>query len=136
MESIHRDGHGMTDPVAGDAIPPASSGHSDYIVCVDESGDHSLTSIDPDYPSFVLSFCIFRKVEYAQAVTPAIRQLKFATFGHDKDRQQAGHGVEGVSMNRENRTTESRRAPGVPGAQRRPRSRNPFAGDDSGSTMA
>ena len=73
----------MTEPVASYVIPRAGGGHSDYIVYVDESGDHSLTSIDPDYPVFVLSFCIFRKAEYAQAVTPVIRQLKFATFGHD-----------------------------------------------------
>lgn len=57
--------------------------HSDYIVYVDESGDHSLLSIDPEYPIFVLSFCIFRKDEYAQAMTPAVRRLKFETFGHD-----------------------------------------------------
>ena len=57
--------------------------HSDFIVYVDESGDHSLESIDSVYPVFVLSFCIFRKNDYTHAVTPAIRQLKFATFGHD-----------------------------------------------------
>lgn len=57
--------------------------HSDFIIYVDESGDHSLESIDPDYPVFVLSFCIFRKDDYVQRVTPAIRQLKFETFGHD-----------------------------------------------------
>jgi hypothetical protein len=57
--------------------------HSDFIVYMDESGDHSLASIDPDYPVFVLSFCIFRKHSYTTALTPAIRQLKFATFGHD-----------------------------------------------------
>ena len=28
---------------------------SDYVVYVDESGDHSLTSIDADYPVFVLA---------------------------------------------------------------------------------
>jgi len=56
---------------------------SDYIVYVDESGDHSLLSIDPEYPIFVLSFCIFRKDEYAHAMTPAVRKLKFETFGHD-----------------------------------------------------
>ena len=72
----------MTEPVASYVIPRAG-GHSDYIVYVDESGDHSLASIDPDYPVFVLSFCIFRKEEYAQVVTPAIRKLKFASFGHD-----------------------------------------------------
>lgn len=57
--------------------------HSDYIVYVDESGDHSLTSIDPGYPIFVLSFCIFLKSVYVETVTPRLRNLKFATFGHD-----------------------------------------------------
>ena len=57
--------------------------HSEYIIYVDESGDHSLESIDTEYPVFVLSFCIFRKDNYATNITPAIRQLKFATFGHD-----------------------------------------------------
>jgi hypothetical protein len=56
---------------------------SDYIVYVDESGDHSLDSINPEYPLFVLSFCIFRKDVYAETMTPAVRKLKFATFGHD-----------------------------------------------------
>lgn len=59
------------------------AGHSDFIVYVDESGDHSLDSIDPDYPVFALSFCVFRKSEYVNRVTPAIRDLKFRTFGHD-----------------------------------------------------
>ncbi|WP_338012591.1 DUF3800 domain-containing protein [Rhizobium sp. LCM 4573] len=35
--------------------------YSDFIIYVDESGDHSLTSIDVNYPIFVLSFCIFEK---------------------------------------------------------------------------
>ncbi len=56
---------------------------SDYIVYVDESGDHSLESSDPEYGVFVLSFCIFRKDAYATAMTPAVRRLKFETFGHD-----------------------------------------------------
>lgn len=56
---------------------------SDYIVYVDESGDHSLESINPEYPLFVLSFCIFRKDVYANNMTPAVRKLKFWTFGHD-----------------------------------------------------
>ena len=59
------------------------SSHSDYIVYADESGDHSLTSIDEGYPVFVLSFCVFQKSHYSQVVTPALRMLKFATFGHD-----------------------------------------------------
>ena len=56
---------------------------SDYIIYVDESGDHSLTSIDPDYPIFALSFCIFRKDDYAGAVSPTLQRFKFAHFGHD-----------------------------------------------------
>ena len=56
---------------------------SDYIIYVDESGDHSLESINPEYPLFVLSFCIFRKDAYASTMTPAVRKLKFETFGHD-----------------------------------------------------
>ncbi|OMH30091.1 DUF3800 domain-containing protein [Motiliproteus sp. MSK22-1] len=38
--------------------------YSDYLVFVDESGDHSLTSIDEQYPVFVLCFCIVRKDLY------------------------------------------------------------------------
>ncbi len=56
---------------------------SDYIVYVDESGDHSLTSIDPDYPIFVLAFCIFNKKHYAQSILPALTEFKFKHFGHD-----------------------------------------------------
>lgn len=57
--------------------------HSEFIIYVDESGDHSLLFIDQEYPVFVLSFCIFRKDIYTGVVTPAIRKLKFTTFGHD-----------------------------------------------------
>ena len=60
-----------------------TSRYSDYIVYVDESGDHSLESINADYPLFVLSFCIFHKDAYANTMTPAVRRLKFETFGHD-----------------------------------------------------
>lgn len=56
---------------------------SDYIVYVDESGDHSLESIDEKYPVFVLAFCIFNKKHYIEQVSPAIKQFKFNQFGHD-----------------------------------------------------
>lgn len=56
---------------------------SDYVVFVDESGDHSLESINPEWPLFVLSFCIFPVDKYVQEVTQAIRSLKFDFFGHD-----------------------------------------------------
>lgn len=57
--------------------------YSEYIIYVDESGDHSVTSIDDDYPIFVLDFCIFRKEHYASVVSPRVQSFKFSHFGHD-----------------------------------------------------
>ena len=37
---------------------------SDYVVYVDESGDHGLKSMDKTYPIFVLAFCVFNKQQY------------------------------------------------------------------------
>ncbi len=56
---------------------------SDYIVYVDESGDHSLSSIDQTYPAFVLAFCVFQKEEYVRSIVPAVQDFKFRHFGHD-----------------------------------------------------
>ena len=56
----------------------------DYIVFVDESGDHGLASIDPNYPMFVLAFWLFEKNTYAEEVAPAILKFKFKHFGHDQ----------------------------------------------------
>lgn len=56
---------------------------SDYIVFVDESGDHGLSKIDPKYPIFVLCFCIFPKSSYKSHVISELTHLKFETFGHD-----------------------------------------------------
>ena len=57
--------------------------YSEYIVYVDESGDHSLAKYDPEFPVFVLTFCIFRKDEYIDRVVPALQRIKFKHFGHD-----------------------------------------------------
>lgn len=56
---------------------------SDFVVYVDESGDHGLESVDPNYPVFVLSLCVFHKRYYARTVVPAIETFKFKHFGHD-----------------------------------------------------
>lgn len=56
---------------------------SDYIIYVDESGDHDLIKINPEFPAFALSFCIIRKDIYVQKIVPEIQQLKFDFFGHD-----------------------------------------------------
>src|SRR3989338_11186629 len=63
-------------------LPP--SPFSKYIVYVDESGDHSLQSIDNNYPVFVLAFCIFHKRHYSEAIVPALEKFKFNHFGHDQ----------------------------------------------------
>ena len=55
-----------------------------YIVYVDESGDHSMSSIDQKYPIFVLAFCIFHKSHYGEKIVPALEALKFKYFGHDQ----------------------------------------------------
>jgi hypothetical protein len=37
-----------------------------YILFIDESGDHGLKNIDPNFPVFVLSGCIFSEEEYVE----------------------------------------------------------------------
>lgn len=60
-----------------------SDGFSDYLVFVDESGDHGLDTIDPGYPMFVLAFCVVRKEDYVGTLTPAVQRFKMKHFGHD-----------------------------------------------------
>lgn len=56
---------------------------SDFIVFADESGDHGLVEIDPQFPVFSLVFCVFQKDVYANEVEPAVRAFKYKYFGHD-----------------------------------------------------
>jgi hypothetical protein len=56
---------------------------SDYIVYVDESGDHSLVSIDAQFPVFSLSFCVVEKSSYTEKVVPLMQEFKFQYWGHD-----------------------------------------------------
>lgn len=62
---------------------PSPPTFGDYLVFVDESGDHGLTRCDPEYPLFVLAFCIVMKREYTEVITPALQRFKFTHFGHD-----------------------------------------------------
>jgi len=55
----------------------------DYIVYVDESGDHGLESINPEYPIFVLACCVFKKNVYNTVVVPSFQQFKMDQWGHD-----------------------------------------------------
>ena len=56
---------------------------SEYIVFVDESGDHGLDNIDLHYPVFVLAFCVIRKADYVSQLTPSLQNFKIRHFGHD-----------------------------------------------------
>lgn len=62
--------------------PPPES-FSDYLVFVDESGDHGMATINPDFPLFALAFCVFPKGAYIDRVTTELRRLKVEIFGHD-----------------------------------------------------
>lgn len=55
---------------------------SDYIVFVDESGDHNLEKINPEYPIFVLAFCIFTKESYMRLCSD-VQKFKFKWLGCD-----------------------------------------------------
>lgn len=57
--------------------------NGEYIFYADESGDHSLVSIDEAYPVFVLSVCGFKIREYTQKTVPSFQKFKFQYFGHD-----------------------------------------------------
>lgn len=57
--------------------------YSDYLIFADESGDHGLTSINPENPVFVLAFCIFKKADYITIVKQVMTKLKLDFWGHD-----------------------------------------------------
>ena len=56
---------------------------SDFIVFVDESGDHSLSSISSDFPIFALASCVINKKDYYRKIVPAFQKFKFRYWGHD-----------------------------------------------------
>lgn len=57
--------------------------NGEYIFYADESGDHSLVSVDSAYPLFVLTICGFKITEYTQKTVPSFQRFKFRHFGHD-----------------------------------------------------
>lgn len=61
-----------------------SPNYSDYIIFVDESGDHGLQSIDTNYPIFSLIFVLIQKTDYLKKIIPAFIDLKFKYWGHDQ----------------------------------------------------
>jgi hypothetical protein len=63
---------------------PEPATFSDYLVFVDESGDHNLIHIDPQFPVFVLLFAVIHKDAYVNLVCPALQRFKFEFWGHDE----------------------------------------------------
>lgn len=54
-----------------------------YIVYMDETGDHSLTNIDRDFPGFCLTLLVFDQDEYIYKAIPCITKLKMDYWGHE-----------------------------------------------------
>ena len=44
----------------------------DYLVFVDESGDHGLTAVNRDFPLFALAFCVFPKAASSNTATQIV----------------------------------------------------------------
>ena len=57
--------------------------YSDYIVYVDESGDHGIGRINPYYPIFILTCCVFDKSHYCNVVLPRLSTFKMKYWGHN-----------------------------------------------------
>ena len=53
------------------------------ILFLDESGDHSLNRIDPQYPVFVLGGCIIDSEYHENQMMGEIQQYKRDLFGRD-----------------------------------------------------
>lgn len=64
-------------------IKLTASNYSGYSIYVDESGDHGLEHINPEYPWFVLAFCLVSKAEQLAQIGPKIAEFKHRWFGHE-----------------------------------------------------
>jgi hypothetical protein len=54
--------------------------NSNYLIFVDESGDHHLNKYPKDFPMFVLAFVIITKDEYCDHLLPMFSRLKLKYF--------------------------------------------------------
>ncbi|MDB4950022.1 MAG: hypothetical protein JWM27_2671 [Gemmatimonadetes bacterium] len=65
--------------------------YDDFVVFADESGDHGLETIDPEFPVFALAFCLFRQTSYSPTFSNAVDDLKQRHLGctgvvlHERD---------------------------------------------------
>jgi hypothetical protein len=54
-----------------------------HIAYFDESGDHGLGQIDPDFPAFVPCGCVYEIEAYLESEMSCFSAIKFRHFGHD-----------------------------------------------------
>lgn len=54
-----------------------------FIIYMDESGDHTLTLVDKDFPLFTLALFICDADIYTTSIVPAVYNLKMRFFGHE-----------------------------------------------------
>jgi hypothetical protein len=55
--------------------------NSNYLVFVDEAGDHTIAHTYPEFPFLVLAFVIISKDEYCDRLLPKFARLKIKHFG-------------------------------------------------------
>jgi hypothetical protein len=67
---------------ASASVPPAGP-FSNYVVYVDESGDHGMQTVDPNYPVSYCRFACSTSGITARRLLPALQKFKFNHFGHD-----------------------------------------------------
>ena len=67
---------------------PNPNAFSDYLVFVDESGDHGLATVNRDFPLFALAFCVFAKADYVDEVS--IHRVGDLDFGEDRCQPRGG----------------------------------------------
>ncbi|NLD91207.1 MAG: DUF3800 domain-containing protein [Fibrobacter sp.] len=58
-------------------------GNSRFIGFIDECGDHSMDTIDKDFPIFVLCLTIIERTTYIEHIIPAIATLKLKFWNHE-----------------------------------------------------
>jgi hypothetical protein len=54
------------------------------ILFLDESGDHNLNFLDPNYPVFVLAGCIMSQKDHDEILAPQMKEFKKNIFGSDR----------------------------------------------------
>ena len=55
----------------------------DYLCFIDESGDHSLESVNKDFPVFVLAAVFVPTNDYYSDICSGVNAFKYAYFGHE-----------------------------------------------------